>query len=155
MRSVKTCLKRVLGKASLSFEELLTMQAEIKAVLNSRPLSYLLYDAPEPQPLTPAHFLVGERLTSLPPKTMLPLHQVTELHKEDLGRRWRFHQRLLAGFWSCWRKDYLMDLKSAHRCEIPAPTMLKVGDVVQEKITCPGRHGQWEGRQSCFRGEMD
>ena len=64
--SVKTCLKKILGKASLSFEELTTMLAEVEAVLNSRPLSYVHEDASEPQPLTPSHFLVGKRLTSLP-----------------------------------------------------------------------------------------
>lgn len=53
VRSVKTCLKRVLGKASLNFEELTTILAEVEAVLNSRPLSYVHSDALEPQPLTP------------------------------------------------------------------------------------------------------
>lgn len=45
------------------------MLAEIEAVLNSRPLSYVDSESTEPQPLTPSHFLVGKRLTSLPPKT--------------------------------------------------------------------------------------
>ena len=130
VRSVKTCLKRILGKASLTFEELTTMLAEVEAVLNSRPLSYVDSDDSEPQPLTPAHFLVGKRLTSLPPKTMLPPSQATNVSREDMCRRWRYRQRLLTSFWNSWRKDYLMDLKSAHKCESPVPTVLKVGDVV-------------------------
>lgn len=60
MRSVKKCLKTVLGTASLNFEELTTILTEVEAVLNSRPLSYVYNDADEPQPLTPAHFLVGK-----------------------------------------------------------------------------------------------
>lgn len=115
VRSVKTCLKRILGKASLSFEELTTMLAEVEAVLDSRPLSYVHEDALEPQPLTPSHFLVGNRLTSLPPKAMLPPSQATNVNREDMGRRWRYQQRLLTSLWNSWRKDYLMDLKSTHK----------------------------------------
>lgn len=70
MRSVKTCLKRVLGRALLNFEELTTMLTEVEAVLNSRPLSYVHNDVSDPQPLKPSHFLVGKTLTSLLPKTV-------------------------------------------------------------------------------------
>lgn len=59
VRSVQTCLRKILGKASLSFE-LTTILMEVKAELNSRPLSYVHEDASEPQPLAPAHFLVGK-----------------------------------------------------------------------------------------------
>ena len=130
MRSVKTCLKTVLGKASLNFEELTTTLTEVEAVLNSRPLSYVHNDADEPTPLTPAHFLVGKRLTSLPPKTMILETQSINLNRENMGRRWKYRQRLLNSFWTRWRKDYLLDLKSAHKCDTPKPTELKVGDVV-------------------------
>jgi len=88
VRSVKTCLKRVMGKASLNFEELTTMLAEVEAVLNSRPLSYVHNDASEPQPLTPSHFLVGKRLTSLSPTTLLPPSQANNARREDMSRRW-------------------------------------------------------------------
>ncbi|XP_060756589.1 uncharacterized protein LOC132867628 [Neoarius graeffei] len=130
VRSVKTCLKRVLGKASLTFEELTTMLAEVEAVLNSRPLSYVHNDASEPQPLSPSHFLVGKRLTSLPPQTMISSSKATNVSREDMGKRWRYRQRLLTSLWNSWRKDYLMDLKSAHQCDTPIPTTLKVGDVI-------------------------
>nr|XP_033949987.1 uncharacterized protein LOC117454852 [Pseudochaenichthys georgianus] len=50
--------------------------------------------------------------------------------REDMSRRWRYRQRLLTSFWNSWKKDYLMELKSAHRCETPTPTLLKVGDVI-------------------------
>ncbi|KAL2076872.1 hypothetical protein ACEWY4_027539 [Coilia grayii] len=64
VQSVKTCLKKVLGRASLSFEEMTTILTEVEATLNSRPLTFVNNDLDEPQPLTPAHFLVGKRVNS-------------------------------------------------------------------------------------------
>lgn len=53
----------------------------------TRPLSYMHNDADEPQPLTPAHFLVGIRLTSLLPKTMIPETQSANLNRENMSCR--------------------------------------------------------------------
>ena len=130
VRSVKTCLKKVLGKASLNFEEMCTVLTEVEAIINSRPLTFVHNEVDEPQPLTPAHFLVGQRLTSLPPKTFPADTQHPTVSKAEITRRWKYRQRLTTSFWNAWRKDYLLDLKSAHRCDTPTPTPLKVGDVV-------------------------
>lgn len=130
VRSVKTCLKKVLGRASLNFEEMCTILAEVEAIINSRPLSFVHNEVDEPQPLTPAHFLVGKRLTSLPPKPFPADTQHPTANKAEVTRRWKYRQRLTTSFWNAWRKDYLLDLKSAHRCATPTPTTLKVGDVV-------------------------
>lgn len=87
VQSVKTCLRKVLGPASLSFEEMTTILTEVEATLNSRPLTFVNNDLNEPQPLTPAHFLVGERLTSLPPKQLLAVSGITSLNQEKMTRR--------------------------------------------------------------------
>ncbi|GFR23291.1 DUF5641 domain-containing protein [Trichonephila clavata] len=42
------------------------IQVRIEAVINSRPLTYVYNDVNEPDPLTPSHFTVGSRLTTLP-----------------------------------------------------------------------------------------
>ena len=63
--SVKRCLRKVLGNARLSFDELLTVLTEVEATLNSRPLTYD-YDTPGEEVLTPTHLIYGRRLTSLP-----------------------------------------------------------------------------------------
>lgn len=60
VQSVKTCLKKILGRASLNFEEMCTILTEV-AVISSRPLTFVHNEVDEPQPLTPAHFLVGKR----------------------------------------------------------------------------------------------
>ena len=44
IRSVKTCLKKVLGRSFVTIEELQTVLCEIEAVINSRPLAYLSED---------------------------------------------------------------------------------------------------------------
>eukprot|EP00063_Salmo_salar_P005820 XP_013980655.1 PREDICTED: uncharacterized protein LOC106561338 [Salmo salar] len=130
VRSVKTCLRKVLGRASFNFEEMCTVLAEVEAILNSRPLTFVHNEVDEPQPLTPAHFLVGKRITSLPPKPFPDDTQHPTLNKEEMTRRWKYRQRLVTSFWNSWRRDYLLDLKSAHCCDTPQPTPLKAGDVV-------------------------
>ncbi|GBN01611.1 hypothetical protein AVEN_265913-1 [Araneus ventricosus] len=66
MVQIKIALRKMLGRALVSFEELQTTLAEIESIINSRPLTYV-YDEPnEPFPLTSAKFLTGRRLTALP-----------------------------------------------------------------------------------------
>lgn len=40
VQCVKRCLKKILGNARLTFDELLTTVVEVKGTLNSRPLTY-------------------------------------------------------------------------------------------------------------------
>lgn len=42
--SVKRCLKKVVGNAQLTFDELLTAIVEVEATLNARPLTYVATD---------------------------------------------------------------------------------------------------------------
>ena len=54
IKSTKRCLRKTIGQASLTYDELLTVVIEVEAVLNSRPLSYILADDLD-EPLTPSH----------------------------------------------------------------------------------------------------
>ena len=47
-----------LGKSKLTYEELLTVIAEVEGVLNSRPLCYVYEDSVE-EVLTPSHLMIG------------------------------------------------------------------------------------------------
>ena len=116
VKSTKRCLKKTLGSAKLTYEELLTATAEVEMILNSRPLSYISSEDVE-EPLTPSHLLTGRRLLSLPE----PNHNVDDpdfdidLDKDDLTRRMRHLSNVLNHFWSRWRNEYLMELRESHR----------------------------------------
>ncbi len=62
--SVKRCLRKVLGYAKLSFDELNTTLIEIEITLNARPLAYI-YEESDYTVLTPYHLIFGRRLSSL------------------------------------------------------------------------------------------
>ena len=66
VKSLKHHLKIIVGNAILSHEEFLTLVAQIKAILNSRPLCPLSNDPKDLIALTPARFLVGSSLVALP-----------------------------------------------------------------------------------------
>ncbi|GBO33685.1 hypothetical protein AVEN_204802-1 [Araneus ventricosus] len=84
VRSVKTCLKRILGKSSLTYEELYTVLVEIEVVINSRLITYLYSNANEPDPLSLSHFLTGSKLIVLPSPNAVP-----KSSKSDLIKRWK------------------------------------------------------------------
>lgn len=52
----KRCLRKMIGRAKLTYDELLTAIVEVEMILNSRPLTYVSPDHIE-ELLTPAHFL--------------------------------------------------------------------------------------------------
>ena len=108
VRSTKAHLKRVIGNATLTFEELTTVLTQIEACLNSRPISFLSDNPDDPMPLTPGHFLVGEPLVTIPDEfcTNRPL--------SDL-QRWRLTQKMLNDFWQKWSNEYLVTLNNRYK----------------------------------------
>ena len=65
VQSVKRCLKKSIGRARLSYDELSTLLIEIESIINSLPLSYLSSEDLE-EPLMPSHLLTGRCVLSLP-----------------------------------------------------------------------------------------
>jgi len=122
IRSCKHHLKRIMGSALFTFEELSTVLIQIEACLNSRPLSPLSDDPTDLQPLTPAHFLVGGPMTGLPDV------DVTDVQINRLDR-WQLVQRTLQDFWKRWAAEYLSNLQARTKWK-REQVNLRIGDLV-------------------------
>ncbi|XP_064479339.1 uncharacterized protein LOC135392562 [Ornithodoros turicata] len=128
VRTVKTCLRKILGRQCLTFEEMTTILHEVEAMVNSRPLTFLHSSPEEPSALTPAHLLLGKTLTALPEQPGAV--SVPTSHRTSVNRKWIHRQKLADQFWKRWKKEYLLELRSAHQFGVCSPTNLTKGDVV-------------------------
>ena len=118
VKSAKRCLKKTLGTAKLTYEELLTATAEVELILNSRPLSYVSMEDID-EPLTPSHLLMGRRLLSLSEANFNkddPDFDIN-LDTNDLTWRMRHLTNVMNYFWSRWRVEYPIESRESHRVE--------------------------------------
>ena len=95
--------------------ELNTILIEVKAVLNSRPLTYPYVDINNASPLTPSHFLCGHRLLTLPDTTVSnkeldPDYIPTDISTKELTKGAKCHEIVIQAFWTRWQKEYLASL---------------------------------------------
>lgn len=137
VRSTKRCLKKLIGRAHLSLDELTTALAEIEAVINSRPLSYISGEDIE-EPITPSHLIVGHRILNLPDN----LDSVCDLNDSEfaidgsqVNSQVKHLNQVLNHFWKRWRTEYLNNLREVHAHiskRHPADTkpQISVGDIV-------------------------
>jgi len=122
IKSCKTHLKKILGNSTLTFKGLYTTLTQVKAVLNSRPLIPLSSSPEDYDCLTPSHFLIGRRLTSLPDPSLsdIPIGKLT---------RYQHLQMLLQHFWKRWSCEYLTELQSRAKWHSEKDN-IKIGDLV-------------------------
>ena len=116
IQSVKRCLQKTIGRAKLSYDELLTALTEVEAIVNSRPLSYLSSEDLK-EPLTPSHLLNGRRVLSLPDGlgTDTDINDVDfSVSSEDLNTRLLHLTRVLDDYWVQWRDEYLLGLRERY-----------------------------------------
>ena len=165
IKSTKRCLKKTIGKARLSYDELQTAVIEVEAILNSRPISFLSADDFD-EPLTPSHLIFGRRLISLPDNLAYGEEDEEEYHppgsKEVLTKRMRHLNTTLQRFWKRWRMEYLTELRQTHSYyNTPSGTRhISNGDIVivhhdskargfwrlgRVEKTIPGRDGEVRG----------
>ena len=134
---MKRCLKKSIGQAKVTLDELTTIIAEVEITLNSRPLTYLYAEELE-EPLTPSHLLVGRRLYNLPDPSCGADKDPTYGEKAShatLTRRMKYLGTMLQHFWLRWRREYLTELREHHRYgRLGASTnhhdIVRVGDIV-------------------------
>ena len=123
VRQMKSLLYKHLGPRKLTTEQMYTVLTEVEAILNSRPLMPMESSPTDgAQILTPAHFLIGRSLKSL------PSDQATGGNIEIL-RHWNLCQRLVQDIWKEWSGTYLQLLQRQHKWLHPKRSLL-VGDIV-------------------------
>ena len=128
VRSTKRCLKKTLGTARVSYEELLSIVVQVEGILNSRPLTYVGDELRDP--LTPSQLIIGLRLLSIEGKSGGHRSGTSRVASE-LSRRAKYLSTVLSQFWRRWQKEYLTELRVHHSCCLKnrQPTV-NVGDVV-------------------------
>ncbi|XP_041988861.1 uncharacterized protein LOC121740272 [Aricia agestis] len=104
VKSTKHHLKRLLQQTHFTYEELATCLTQIEAVLNSRPLTPLSSDPHDFSVLTPAHFLIGRSLTSVP-QARAPDGNITSLQRYQRVARIKDH------FWTRFQLEYISTLQ--------------------------------------------
>lgn len=123
VKSVKRHLRRVLADASLVYEDFCTVSVQIEACLNSRPLTPLSNDPNDLQALTPAHFLIGESLSTVPDPSL------THIPENRLSKFQRI-QTLIQHFWKRWNTEYLSELQVRSKWRVKGDAQIKLGSLV-------------------------
>ena len=120
IKSMERHMRRVIGLHILSYEEFQTVIDQIEAILNSRPLVTLSNDPNDTMALTPAHFLIGDTMNSLPK---------AERSNMDLTSRFRLLKVIQEKFWKSWKRDYLTELQMRKKWLLKGPE-IAIGDLV-------------------------
>jgi hypothetical protein len=123
VRSVKRCLRKVLGNAKLTVEELVTVLVEIEGTLNARPLTDE-YEEFEGEALTPSHLIHGRAINFIPQRE-------GGREENSCGERFKYITLKLQHFWKRWKGEYLVGLREFHRCRSKqASKGVSKGDIV-------------------------
>lgn len=104
VRSAKRLLVRIMGAHIFTYEELTTVLCRIEAILNSRPLTPASTDPHDLECLTPGHFLVGQPLLAIPPRT-------SDVPGRSTVDGWKLLDQCHQAFWRRWEVEYLHTLQ--------------------------------------------
>ena len=104
-----------------------TILVSIEATINSHPLLHTV----DTTALTPAHFLHGQKLTTIPTGP-------EPLPSKDLKTEYRFQQQAADDFWKRWMKEYRFELRSYNHVRRTKRKLanFRVGDLalLQEEV---------------------
>ena len=154
-------MRKVLGGALLTFEELRTAIAQSVGFINSRPLASLTEEASF-SPVTPNLLVLGYEPSH--PQGLVKIEREQARH---LKLRLKHRQAVMNQMWSRWKKDYLSQLiqtKKWHTAEgqLKPEDVVLVGSEMSKRISwplakvhsldpgkrwkdsdCPLKNGQW------------
>lgn len=122
VKMFKHHMKRVVGEALFTFEELNTFVVEVEGILNSRPITSPSSDPNDLLALTPAHYLIDKPFTSLPEGNLssVPVNRLST---------WQHIAKVRRDFWVRWNLEYLNELQMRSKWVKEGPA-LKIGRVV-------------------------
>ncbi|XP_039759903.1 uncharacterized protein LOC120633641 [Pararge aegeria] len=125
VKSVKHHLRRILTLTNLTYEEMSTCLIQIEAILNSRPLTPLSSDPSDLTCLTPAHFLIGRSLLTV------PRPPVSDANINRLDRYERI-EKLKQHFWTRFSTEYISLLQQRSKWR-SSSSSLQLGSMVLVK----------------------
>ncbi|GFX71100.1 putative RNA-directed DNA polymerase from transposon X-element [Trichonephila clavipes] len=134
VRVLKELLRRTLGNAILTTEELQTVLCDCESVINSRPLTYLSENSDDLVPLSPTMFLVENRNLDVP--------DIDYRDTVNLRKRVRYRQKLLNDLRHRFRKEYLGLLiqnknKKGTLLEVRLGEIVLIGDDIKKRMHWP------------------
>lgn len=113
VKSTKRCLRKFIGQAKFSLDELHTAVVEVESILNYRPLTYVSSSNLE-EPLTQSHVISGKRVVNLPDdlgyQADLDDGDFT-ISQDQVRKRVKYTKLVLHHFWKRWRQEYLAELR--------------------------------------------
>ena len=126
IRVVKDCLRKTSKMRVLRLFDFMTLIKEIEAIVNARPLTASPPGPDDSVALTPGHFIASRFPTSLPAGTI----EVRGIKSDDLVKAWKTREVMLNDFWSRWKNEYILYLKSCHHRKRSRAEPLRVNDIV-------------------------
>ncbi|XP_062556587.1 uncharacterized protein LOC134221413 [Armigeres subalbatus] len=131
VRSIKTAMEAIADHPRhLNDEALETVVLEAEAIVNSRPLTYILLDDAEQEALTLNHFLLYGAKDTVQPRTALVVEgESLRDTAHDHIDSWKLTQHLVDLFWKRWVHEYLPTLTRRTKWFQPVKA-LEPGDVV-------------------------
>ena len=136
VRSVKTSIKKILGRSLITAEELQTVLCQVEAVINARPLCYVNEDDLE-EPLTPNHLMYGRNILNSTNQFL----SSSPKSSKDVGRRVVYLRSLLEKFTKRFHRSYLNELRQIqlYRKSKSANSSLSLNDVYWSNMINPYR----------------
>lgn len=117
---LKRLLRRVLGRSSLTYEQMTTVLCDCEAIINSRPMTYVTDNDAELVPLTPSMFLQDIKVSGVP--------DFDRVDHQSLNQRVKYRQNLQIALRNRFRSEYLGALlQKPDHCKTAS---VAVGDVV-------------------------
>ena len=111
IRSMKRCLRKLLGRSRVDYDQLHTLLAEIQTITNNRPLTFL-DDKPAEEVFTSNHLLFVRKIN------LENISKSISFNNEDLNKGSQHLHNLFDHFRNRWRTEYLTELREDQNCKM-------------------------------------